>query len=247
MSADGAVESSWALALQLASSPGDPSTWQQQLADAIEAAVHPDAAGVFLCTLGNMLEATPRMAPRGCLGIGERLVDVVLPRLHRSGFETPWDIFAPAPDAQRPALTRQVHAELLEPAGFEGLIGDVLRSRDGMAAGWIAVFVRSSEHQRLSEMAAPLGEVCQAAEATLRRAIGISTLLGGRFPKISPSPLSDRERQVARLAANGHSDLNIADALQITEGTVGRHLHNIFRKLGVSSRMELTDLLCARD
>lgn len=88
-----------------------------------------------------------------------------------------------------------------------------------------------------------MGEVCRAAEATIRRAIGISTFLGGRFPKISPSPLSDRERQIPRLVANGHSDLNIADALQITEGTVGRHLHDIFRKLGVSSRMELTDLV----
>lgn len=39
--------------------------------------------------------------------------------------------------------------------------------------------------------------------------------------------------------------LLIADTLHITEGTVKVHLHNIYEKLGVEGRVELT--LYARD
>ena len=46
-----------------------------------------------------------------------------------------------------------------------------------------------------------------------------------------PSPLTRREREVAALVARGQTDRQIAEALVITEGTVGVHLANIFTKL----------------
>jgi ATP/maltotriose-dependent transcriptional regulator MalT len=48
--------------------------------------------------------------------------------------------------------------------------------------------------------------------------------------------LSRRELEVLGLVSEGRSNREIAEALVISEHTVARHLQNIFRKLGVSSR-----------
>ncbi len=53
------------------------------------------------------------------------------------------------------------------------------------------------------------------------------------------SALTRREREVARLAAQGHAARDIAEHLSITERTVEGHLSNIYAKLGVSSKLEL--------
>ena len=57
--------------------------------------------------------------------------------------------------------------------------------------------------------------------------------------------LSAREMEIVRLAATGHHNREIAESLHITEGTVKVHLHNIYEKLGIEGRVELT--LYARD
>lgn len=54
-----------------------------------------------------------------------------------------------------------------------------------------------------------------------------------------PSPLTRREREVAALVARGLTDRQIAEALVITEGTVGVHLGNIFTKLDLHARSQL--------
>ena len=51
--------------------------------------------------------------------------------------------------------------------------------------------------------------------------------------------LTDREREIARLVAEGHRNKEIAQALAITEGTVKVHLGNIYKKLDVTSRVGL--------
>jgi non-specific serine/threonine protein kinase len=56
---------------------------------------------------------------------------------------------------------------------------------------------------------------------------------------LGPSPLTRREREVARLVAQGLTDRQIAEALVIAEGTVGVHLGNIFTKLDLHSRAQL--------
>jgi DNA-binding NarL/FixJ family response regulator len=52
--------------------------------------------------------------------------------------------------------------------------------------------------------------------------------------------LTDREIEVILLANAGRSNKEIAYALQLVEGTVKVHLNNIFRKLHVTTRAELT-------
>ena len=51
--------------------------------------------------------------------------------------------------------------------------------------------------------------------------------------------LSDREKQIVQLVANGSRNREISEKLFISEQTVKNHLHNIFDKLGVSDRLEL--------
>ena len=51
--------------------------------------------------------------------------------------------------------------------------------------------------------------------------------------------LSQREREIIVLIAQGYKNKEIAEKMFITEQTVKNHLHNIFDKLGVSDRLEL--------
>ena len=54
--------------------------------------------------------------------------------------------------------------------------------------------------------------------------------------------LTGRETEIARMVAQRKSNKEIGAALDISARTVSTHLSNIFMKLGVSSRGELTDL-----
>jgi len=59
--------------------------------------------------------------------------------------------------------------------------------------------------------------------------------------------LTAQQRQIAQLAAAGLSNKQIAERLFISPRTVGYHLHQIFPKLGVSSRAALRDALAEAD
>jgi DNA-binding CsgD family transcriptional regulator len=58
--------------------------------------------------------------------------------------------------------------------------------------------------------------------------------------------LTAQQRQIAQLAAAGLSNKQIAERLFISPRTVGYHLHQVFPKLGVTSRAALRDALAAR-
>jgi DNA-binding NarL/FixJ family response regulator len=57
--------------------------------------------------------------------------------------------------------------------------------------------------------------------------------------------LSPRERQIALLVSDGLSNKHLARELDLTEGTVKVHLHNIYEKLDLRNRTELTALAIA--
>ena len=52
--------------------------------------------------------------------------------------------------------------------------------------------------------------------------------------------LTARETEVMRCAASGLSNQQIAEQLIVREGTVKVHVHNIYRKLGFTNRVDLT-------
>jgi two-component system nitrate/nitrite response regulator NarL len=55
-----------------------------------------------------------------------------------------------------------------------------------------------------------------------------------------------RETEIMQLVASGLSDKHIARQLALSEGTVKIHLHNVYRKLGLSSRTALTAYVLGR-
>jgi NarL family two-component system response regulator LiaR len=57
-------------------------------------------------------------------------------------------------------------------------------------------------------------------------------------PTISAEPLTEREIDVLRLVAGGLTNLEIAEKLQIGEGTVRFHINNILAKLNLNNRTQ---------
>src|SRR6185437_464727 len=66
-----------------------------------------------------------------------------------------------------------------------------------------------------------------------------STAIRGVAKNRERSPLSQREREIVQLVAQGYKNKEMAEKMFISEQTVKNHLHNIFDKLGVSDRLEL--------
>ncbi|MDQ6966584.1 MAG: response regulator transcription factor, partial [Mariprofundaceae bacterium] len=50
--------------------------------------------------------------------------------------------------------------------------------------------------------------------------------------------LSDHQKNILRLLAQGHANKSIAFELGISEGTVKQHIHSIYKKLGITSRTQ---------
>lgn len=53
-----------------------------------------------------------------------------------------------------------------------------------------------------------------------------------------PDPLTDRERQVLRMAGEGQTSADIAGTLNLSEGTVRNYLSEAINKLGAGNRVE---------
>ena len=69
---------------------------------------------------------------------------------------------------------------------------------------------------------------------------------GGRGPKTARTgagSLTDSERRIARLAADGHTNTEIAGLLHLARRTVETHLTSTYKKLGIRRRSELPGTL----
>ncbi len=70
----------------------------------------------------------------------------------------------------------------------------------------------------------------------------VACVLAAAGERTAPSParwpadLTDREVEVLRLIARGRSNRQVAERLFISPKTVGRHVENLYAKIGVSSR-----------
>jgi DNA-binding CsgD family transcriptional regulator len=58
--------------------------------------------------------------------------------------------------------------------------------------------------------------------------------------------LTEAERRVAYLVAVGHTNKSAAKSMGLSINTVGTHLRSIYAKLGVQSRVQLTNVLRER-
>lgn len=89
-----------------------------------------------------------------------------------------------------------------------------------------------------------------AAAEELRRALE-GTEAGRRKAAAVPRPvqgwgaLTASERKVAHLIARGHTNRSAAETLVVSPHTVNTHLTAVFRKLSISSRVQLANLVAA--
>lgn len=62
-------------------------------------------------------------------------------------------------------------------------------------------------------------------------------------PRSGWRSLTPTEVKVAHLIGSGHTNKQTADELCVSTNTVGTHVRSIFAKLGVRSRVQLTNLM----
>lgn len=137
-----------------------------------------------------------------------------------------------------------------------------LDQRAKLLAHAVDVLRDSGDRLPVAHALADLGLMCQAmgeaerAQGLLRQALEMAEAChaGPRPRRLAAATLgestdvcglSDAERHVATLAAEGHTNREIARRLSITTSTVEQHLTRVYRKLKVTRRWDLPKRLSA--
>ncbi len=152
------------------------------------------------------------------------LMDVQLPRMN--GVEATAELCAAWPEAKVIILTTFDRDDYI----FQGV-----------RAGARAYLLKDTPAPELVDT---IRRVC-AGELFLQPAIASRTLREIARPPAETDllePLSDREREVLVLVAQGASNRDIAERLVITEGTVKNHVSNILAKLQASNRTQAANI-----
>jgi two-component system, NarL family, response regulator NreC len=148
------------------------------------------------------------------------LMDVVMPG--KSGIEGMPAVIQAVPDVKVLVLSMQDDPRYVREAFDAGASGYVLKEA---ADTEVVAAVRAvAANERYVHPA--LGARLVAAEAEERK-------------RADADPLSDREREVLRLLALGHTNQEIAQKLYISVRTAETHRAHIMQKLRLSSRAEL--------
>lgn len=130
-----------------------------------------------------------------------------------------------------------VYRELLAPHGVSSFVTNVWQSRFGVFGFHLA---RTGPTRRFAgretQLLGRLGPCVKLAQAVL---IGASTALRAEDWWVSAWGLSPREVEVARLAARGFSNPDVAALLRVSPHTVRNQLASVFRKADVTTRAEL--------
>lgn len=166
---------------------------------------------------------------------GELALDVI--RLHRPDVAVV-DLRMPRLDGL--GLLRDVRAEAL-PVRVVILAGNIDEDQalDAIRAGVDGILLKELAPQLMLECVRKVaaGErwlekrsTSRVIENLIRREAGV---------REAASVLTPREIELVRMAASGMRNKEIARRLQIKEGTVKIHLHNVYEKLGITSRVHL--------
>ncbi|MFN2109918.1 MAG: response regulator [Anaerolineae bacterium] len=145
------------------------------------------------------------------------LMDLVMPGM--DGAAATRAIRAQHPDVQVIALTSFKEEELVQDALQAGAIGYLLKN---ISADELAGAIRAAHSGRPT--LAP-----EAAEALIQAAMHKPTV---------GYDLTDREREILKLMAEGLSNPEIAKKLFVSRSTIKYHDSNILSKLGAESRTE---------
>jgi two-component system, NarL family, response regulator NreC len=148
------------------------------------------------------------------------LLDVVMPG--ESGIEALPKLKHEAPDAHVLMLSMQDDPRYVHEAFAAGAAGYVLKEAvDAEVVAAVREIAAGGSYVHPA-----LGARMVAADAAERA-------------RESANPLSDREREVLRLLALGHTNQEIAGLLFISVRTAETHRAHIMQKLGLSTRAEL--------
>ena len=148
------------------------------------------------------------------------LMDVMMPG--KSGIEGMPALMQAVPDAKVLILSMQDDPRYVQEAFDAGASGYILKEAADTEVVAAVRAVAGGEHYVHPALGARLVE---AAAAERKRA--------------EVDPLSEREREVLRLLALGHTNQEIAKMLYISVRTAETHRAHIMQKLGLSSRAEL--------
>jgi DNA-binding NarL/FixJ family response regulator len=107
---------------------------------------------------------------------------------------------------------------------------EYVRALTGVGASAHVVKSSSAEHLVAAMRAAVLDQ--EGGNVV----VGMPTAMIERAEGGSEGPLTGRELEILLLTSRGLSNGRVASALHIAEGTVKRHLANVYQKMGVGSR-----------
>jgi DNA-binding NarL/FixJ family response regulator len=150
------------------------------------------------------------------------LMDVQMPGM--SGIEAIAAICAVWPEARIIILTTFARDEYV----FEGV-----------RAGAVGFLLKDAPAEHLIET------ICRvhSGEVFIQPEIASRLLRELITPRDLPmEPLSEREREVLILVAQGHSNREIAERLVLAEGTVKNHVSNVLGKLQAENRTQAADI-----
>ena len=148
------------------------------------------------------------------------LLDVMMPG--KSGIEALPSLLQAVPAAKVLILSMQDDPRYVREAFDAGASGYVLKeAADTEVVDAVRAVAAGEQYVHPT-----LGARMVAADAEARR-------------RADADPLSDREREVLRLLALGHTNQEIASMLYISVRTAETHRAHIMSKLGLSSRAEL--------
>ncbi len=111
--------------------------------------------------------------------------------------------------------------------------GYLRRALDAGAAGYL-----------LKDM--PAEQLAEAVRRVHRGLRVIDPQLAAEAWTEEPDPLTERERQVLRLAGEGMASSDIATELNLSEGTVRNYLSEAINKMGAANRVEAARLARAK-
>ena len=156
------------------------------------------------------------------------LLDVVMPG--ESGIQALPKLLKEAPDTKVLVLSMQDDPSYVREAFAAGASGYVLKeAADAEVVGAVRDAAAGRQYVHPT-----LGARLVAAEAEARAAA-------------EADPLSEREREVLRLLALGHTNQEIAKLLYISVRTAETHRAHIMQKLGLSTRAEVVRYALAHD
>jgi DNA-binding NarL/FixJ family response regulator len=119
---------------------------------------------------------------------------------------------------------------------LDGLDAEVV---DKFAQGLSGVLERAVLRHTLELHRAELQSAVQWMSGRLSRLSDTETVRpGSEASRRMVESLTPRELEILRLLAQGNTNLEIATALMVREGTVKYHVKNILRKLGATSRAD---------